>query len=55
MATHEPGPSIFMHNVAFVHRRQGVRLALLKEYLSHLDNHSDCPGYQLERMLLVTR
>ncbi|EED77694.1 predicted protein, partial [Postia placenta Mad-698-R] len=56
MSTHEPGPSVCIHSVCVApdHRRKGVGLALLKEYLSRLETQPDRLGYQLERVLLIT-
>lgn len=56
MSTHEPGPSVCIHSVCIApdHRRKGVGLALLKEYLSRLESQPDRLGYQLERVLLIT-
>ena len=56
MSTHEPqGSSVCIHAVCVtpVHRRKGIALGLLKEYLARLE-HARADGAQYERVLLIT-
>lgn len=55
METHRPGAtSVCIHSVCIskVHRRKGIAVALLKEYISHLERARE-KGAPYERVLLI--